>query len=125
MPVSGVFRFFVARSSALASCLRLVLCAVVAFAPQASLLVATAEAQCCGEAVAAPVATQTYRIDVQTVYDEEQVTAYRITYETVYDTKTYTVQKPVWETQTQERRYTVQRPVWETQTREDGYEARL
>ncbi len=75
MPVSGVFRFFVARSSALASCLRLVLCAVVAFAPQASLLVATAEAQCCGEAVAAPVATQTYRIDVQTVYDEEQVTA--------------------------------------------------
>jgi len=91
----GAFRFFPARSSAQARCLRLVLCPLVAFAPHASLLVATAEAQCCGEAVAAPVTTQTYRLDFQTVYDEEQVTAYRVTYETVYDTKTYTVQKPV------------------------------
>ena len=82
---------------------------------------AAARAQCCGEAVPAPVATQTYRLDFQTVYDEQQVTAYRVSYETVYDTKTYTVQKPVWETQTSERRYTVQRPVWETQTREERF----
>jgi len=44
----------------------------------------------------APVATQTYRLDYQTVYDERQVTAYRIEQETVFDTQTYTVQKPVW-----------------------------
>ena len=81
-----------------------------------------ARSQCgCGTPVAAPapVATQTYRLDYQTVYDERQVTAYRIEQETVFDTQTYTVQKPVWETQTQERRSTVQRPVWETQTREE------
>jgi hypothetical protein len=99
-------------------CLRLASCAAIAFAPTAP-LVETARAQCCGDAVVAPAATQTYRLDVRTVYDEEQVTAYRVTLETVYDTKTYTVQKPVWETQTQERRYTVQKPVWETQTREE------
>ncbi len=76
---------------------------------------------CCGEsvAVAAPPATQTYRLDFQTVYDEQQVTAYRVTYETVYDSRVYAVTKPVWETQTSERRYTVQRPVWETSTREE------
>ena len=76
---------------------------------------------CCGEsvAVAAPAATQTYRLDFQTVYDEQQVTAYRVTYETVYDSRVYAVTKPVWETQTSERRYTVQRPVWETSTREE------
>src|SRR6056300_298314 len=85
-------------------------------------LVATpATAACCGQPVAAPVATQTYRLDYQTVYDEQQVTAYRTVYETVYDTQTYTVQKPVWETETRERRYTVQRPVWETQNREERY----
>lgn len=81
----------------------------------------SAAAQCCGQPVAPPVATQTYRLDYQTVYDEEQVTAYRTVYETVYDTQNYTVQKPVWETETRERRYTVQRPVWETQTREERY----
>ena len=123
MPVSGAFRSFTTRPSAQARCLRLVLCALVAFAPQASLLVATAEAQCCGEvAVAAPVATQTYRLDVQTVYDEEQVTAYRVTYETGYDARTYTVQKPVWETQTREERYTVMKPVYETQVVDRNYD---
>jgi len=92
--------------------------AVVCGAMMLSLTTPTfARAQCCGEAAAAPVATQTYRLDFQTVYEEQQVTAYRVSYETVYDTQTYTVQKPVWETLTQERRYTVQRPVWETQTR--------
>ena len=78
--------------------------------------------QCCDTpmvAAPAPVVTQTYRLDYQTVYDERQVTANRVTYETVYDTRTYTVQRPVWETQTQERRSTVQRPVWETQNREE------
>jgi hypothetical protein len=78
-------------------------------------------AQCCGQAITAPVVSQSYRLDYQTVYDEQQMTAYRMTYETVYDTKTYTVQKPVWETETRERRYTVQRPVWETQNREERY----
>ena len=39
----------------------------------------------------APVVSQTYRLDFQTVYDEQQMTAYRMSYETVYDTKTYTV----------------------------------
>ena len=77
--------------------------------------------QCCGQAITAPVVSQSYRLDYQTVYDEQQMTAYRMTYETVYDTKTYTVQKPVWETETRERRYTVQRPVWETQNREERY----
>ena len=97
------------------------LCTALVLAPQAA-AVRPALGQCCGDAVAAPPAvTQTYRLDYQTVYDEQQVTAYRISYETVYDTRTYTVQKPVWETQTQERRYTVQRPVWETQTREERY----
>ena len=91
-------------------------------APQSPLMMSVAHGQCCGEAAApAPVATQTYRLDFQTVYDEQQMTAYRVSYETVYDTKTYTVQKPVWETQMQERRYTVQRPVWETQTREERF----
>lgn len=78
----------------------------------------TAMAECCGDA-AAPAPTQTYRLDFQTVYDEQQLTAYRVTYETVYDARVYTVTKPVWETQTSERRYTVQRPVWETSTREE------
>ena len=80
----------------------------------------SALAQCCGEMAPAPVATQTYRLDFQTVYDEQQVTAYRVSYETVYDTKTYTVQKPVWETQTSERRYTVQRPVWRRKPARNG-----
>jgi hypothetical protein len=83
--------------------------------------IATAECGCGAPVAAPPVATQTYRLDYQTVYDERQVTAERVSYETVYDTKTYTVQKPVWETQTRERRYTVQKPVWETQTREERY----
>ena len=86
-----------------------VICAVLVFAPQ---MPSVARAQCCGEAASAPVATQTYRLDYQTVYDEQQVTAYRVSYETVYDTKTYTVTKPVWETQTSERRYTVQDPTY-------------
>lgn len=94
----------------------------ILLAPSQSL---TVRAQCgCAPApvvAAAPVVTETYRLDYQTVYDEKQVTAYRVEYETVYETKTYTVQKPVWETQTQEKRYTVQRPVWETQTREERY----
>jgi hypothetical protein len=88
----------------------------------ANLVPAPVLAQCCGQAAApAPVATQTYRLDFQTVYDEQQVTASVVTYETVYDTRNYTVSKPVWETQTTERRYTVQRPVWETSTREERF----
>jgi len=99
-----------------------VLCAALVLAPQSPLVPQIARAQCCGEtAPAAPVATQTYRLDFQTVYDEQQMTAYRVSYETVYDTQNYTVQKPVWETQTQERRYSVQRPVWETQNREERF----
>jgi hypothetical protein len=96
-------------------------CAAVALAPLSSGTTGIATAQCCGEAAAAPVATQAYRLDFQTVYDEQQMTAYRVSYETVYDTRTYTVTKPVWETQTSERRYTVQRPVWETSSREERF----
>jgi hypothetical protein len=94
---------------------------VLVVAPSAPVM-QQAEGQCggCGPAPA-PVATQTYRLEYRTVFDERQVTAERVSYETVYDTKTYTVQKPVWETQTQERRYAVQKPVWETQTREERY----
>ncbi|MFM8282600.1 MAG: hypothetical protein ACKOCW_03495, partial [Planctomycetaceae bacterium] len=80
-----------------------------------------ARAQCCGEVAAAPVVSQTYRLQFQTVYDERQVNATQVAYETVYDTRTYTVSRPVWETQTSERRYTVQRPVWETSTREERF----
>ena len=102
--------------------LRVLCCGGLVLAPQTpTLRVATAQCGCGAAAVAAPVATQTYRLDYRTTYDEQQVTAYRTSYETVYDAKTYTVQKPVWETQTQERRYTVQKPVWETQTREERY----
>ena len=56
-----------------------------------------ADAACCGGApvASAPVTSQTYRLDFQTVYDERQVEAVRVSYETVYDTKTYTVTKPV------------------------------
>ena len=112
-----VFALLATRST-FSTCVRSALCTVVVLAPQ---MPSIARAQCCGEAASAPVATQTYRLDFQTVYDEQQVTAYRVSYETVYDTKTYTVSRPVWETQTSERRYTVQRPVWETQTREERY----
>jgi len=103
--------------------LKSAVCAALVLAPQSPLAIysAQAQAQCCGQAVPAPVATQTYRLDFQTVYDEQQMTAYRVSYETVYDTQTYSVQRPVWETQTQERRYTVQRPVWETQNREERF----
>ena len=94
-------------------------CVLIGLAP---LVAGTpAFAACCGQPAAAPVVTQTYRLDYQTVYDDQQVTAYRTVYETVYDTQTYTVQKPVWETEARERRYTVQRPVWETQNREERY----
>ncbi|MFM8635365.1 MAG: hypothetical protein ACKOEX_11235 [Planctomycetia bacterium] len=109
------------RAAPVSHALRLVSCAFVMLATQPLVPTSRALAQCCGDAAAPPPATQTYRLDVKTVYDDEQVTADRVTYETVYDTKTYTVQKPVWETQSQERRYTVQRPVWETQTREERY----
>ena len=88
-----------------------VLCAALVLAPQSPWTTPAARAQCCGEAAVtavAPVATQTYRLDFQTVYDERPMTAYRVSYETVYDTQSYTVQRPVWETQTSERRYTVQ-----------------
>lgn len=94
--------------------------AIAAFIPAAG------RGQCCDSAAPVmaaptPVATQTYRLDYQTVFDEQQVTAFRVESETVYDNRTYTVQKPVWETQTQERRYTVQKPVWETQTKEERF----
>ncbi len=110
------------RSRSRSSSPILVLAATSVFTTLATSLSAHGQCGGCGApAVAAPppVATQTYRLDSKTVYDERQVTAYRIEQETVYDTRTYTVQKPVMETQTQERRYTVQRPVWETQTREE------
>ena len=91
----------------------------------ASLAPRLADAQCCGDSVASvvatPMPTQTYRLDFQTVYDEQRMTAYRVSYETVYDARVYTVTKPVWETQTTERRYTVQRPVWETASREERF----
>lgn len=86
-------------------------CGVVVLGLAPLLAGGSATAQCCVQPVAPPVATQTYRLDYQTVYDEEQVTAYRTVYETVYDTQTYTVQKPVWETETRERRYTDRKSV--------------
>ncbi|MBT6920293.1 MAG: hypothetical protein HN985_11275, partial [Planctomycetaceae bacterium] len=67
---------------------------------------APCDGQCCGQPVIAPVVSQSYRLDYQTVYEEQKMTAYRMTYETVYDSKTYTVQKPVWETETRQRSYT-------------------
>jgi hypothetical protein len=118
-------RFVAPSRSILLRRMQSLVCAALVVAPQSVALqsptMLSARAECgCGAAPAA-VPTQTYRLDYQTVYDEQQVTAYKVSYETVYDTKTYTVQKPVWETQTQERRYSVQRPVWETQTREERY----
>ncbi|NDH93012.1 MAG: hypothetical protein EBZ13_00390, partial [Planctomycetia bacterium] len=86
--------------------LRTAVCGIITALPRVTAVVLwtvvllvgdTALAQCCGQSIPAPVATQTYRLDYQTVYDEQQVTAYRTVYETVYDTQNYTVQKPVWE----------------------------
>ncbi len=35
--------------------------------------------QCCGQPVIAPVVSQSYRLDYQTVYEEQKMTAYRMT----------------------------------------------
>ena len=64
--------------------LRTAVCGIITALPHATALVLgtafllegdTSSAQCCGQSIPAPVATQTYRLDYQTVYDEQQVTA--------------------------------------------------
>ncbi len=57
-----------------------------------------------------------YRIQTQTIYEEQPVTVYRLNYETVIQEQQVTTQKPVWETETRVRRYTVAKPVNETST---------
>ena len=45
---------------------------------------------------------QTYRLQYNTVYEEQQVTAYKIEVDTVYQERQVTSYRPVWETQTRD-----------------------
>ena len=63
------------QRSAFSMGMRSVLCSALVLAPQSQFSLSVARAQCCGESAPAPVATQTYRLDFQTVYDEPFVAA--------------------------------------------------
>ena len=56
----------------------------------------------------------TYRVECQTVWDEQEVQAYRIECETQYEQRQVTRYAPQWFTEQRERRYTALRPVRET-----------
>ncbi len=64
---------------------------------------------------------QTYRLEYDTVYEPQQVTAYRLEYETAYDEQRVTTYRPETTTETRERRYVVRRMVPETSFREEQY----
>ena len=62
---------------------------------------------------------QTYRLECQTIFEEQQVTAYRTVCETAFEEREVTRQIPVMETQQRERRVTVLKPVTETSVRQE------
>jgi hypothetical protein len=62
-----------------------------------------------------------YRLQAQTIYEEQPVTTYRPVTETVMEERKVTTMRPVWETSYRERRYQVARPVTETSYREERY----
>jgi hypothetical protein len=67
------------------------------------------------------VPQQVYRLEYQTVYEPQEMTAYRLEYETVFDEQQVTSYRPVYETQMQERRYIVRTPLVETAMRDEQY----
>jgi hypothetical protein len=64
------------------------------------------------------VPVTTYRLECQTVYDEQRTTVYRLQYETVYEEREVTTQRPEWVTEHRQRRVRVAKPVVETSMHE-------
>ena len=75
----------------------------------------------CATGAFAQVFCQEYRLVYQTVYDQQEITAFRIETETIYEEQKQTTYRPVWETEMRQRRYTVSRLVTETSEREERY----
>ena len=64
---------------------------------------------------------QVYRLEYQTVYEQQEMTAFRVEYDTVFDEQQVTSYRPVYETQLQERRTIVRTPLVETATRDEAF----
>lgn len=77
-----------------------------------------------GDNASGQMVSPAYRIQCQTVYEEQPVTTWRLQYETVLQEQQVTTQKPVWETEQRVRRVTVAKPVTETSTRIERHTVR-
>jgi hypothetical protein len=64
---------------------------------------------------------QVYRLEYQTVYEPQEMTAFRVEYETVFDEQQVTTFRQVYETQMQERRTIVRTPLVETAMRDEQF----
>lgn len=64
---------------------------------------------------------QVYRLEYQTVYEQQEMTAFRVEYDTVFDEQQVTSYRPVYETQMQERRTIVRTPLVETAMRDEAF----